>query len=222
MLRSSSLLLAVLCFGAPSFAQDDRPEYVGVTGSKIWPPAGPVWAAEGPSPTPGHGCAEPNCGESPQDPGGGGATTQKQKDEENKRNKEKAKAYAEAVKNAATKGWELFKGFKSWFKFDIKFHTDNAKRTVYPDGRVEVEGPCTDFQMGMGASSELPCVTIKGSPEQVKRNNGVIENQLRFTFEIYELCFYQKTCGRKYLSFVAGSEQELSSILNEITGSTEF
>jgi hypothetical protein len=56
----------------------------------------------------------------------------------------------------------------------------------------------------------------------VQRSNGSLEYQLRLTFEVYEACYYEKKCGPKYYSFVAGSEQELSKLLNEVTGTTEF
>jgi hypothetical protein len=53
-MRSTLLLLA---FAMPAFA-DHIPDHHTVNGSRIWPPAGPIWT-EGPLPDPAHGCAEP-------------------------------------------------------------------------------------------------------------------------------------------------------------------
>jgi hypothetical protein len=209
--------------GGSAFAQENTTEYHDVSGRRIWPPVGPVWA-EGPLPDPVHGCAEPNCGQSPNDPSGGGATTQKQKDAQNKTNTEKAKAAAETILKAAKAAQEVLKTLKAWFSGFVEIHFDDTETSIDADGKKTVKGPCADIRFGVGGSEKppLPCTTIKGEPEKVQRSNGSLEYQLRLTFEVYEECFYEKKCAPKYYSIIAGSDQELSKLLNQMTGTAEF
>jgi hypothetical protein len=227
MLRSTLLLFA-LGLGTSAYAQEDTPEYHPVTGSRIWPPAGPVWAAEGPNtPAPGHGCADPTCGGTidPKEPGsGGGVLTESQKQKENKTAKEKAKALAQTIWTSAKGAADFLKAVRAWLG-GISFEkTDVEFETVDGNGVKSVKR-CKDMRitaLGPADKDALPCTEIMGNPEQVQRSNGTIENQLRLTFAVHDICYYEKKCGVKYISVVAGSEQELSRLMNEMTGTTDF
>lgn len=226
MLRSTLLLFA-MGLGASAYAQQDKPELIPVTGSRIWPPAGPVWAAEGPTtPAPGHGCTDPTCGGTidPKEPGGGGPLTDAQKQKDNKSAKEKAKAAAQTIWTAAKGAADFLKSVRAWLGgLSLEQH-ESTIESYDANGNKNVSR-CKDIRitaLGPSEKPPLPCTTIQGQPEQVQRSNGTIENQLRLTFEVYEACYYEKKCGVKYISVVAGSEQELSRLLNEMTGTTDF
>lgn len=221
------LLPLVFILSTGAFAQD-KPEKITVSGSREWPPAGPVWAAEGPGPMPGHGCADPTCGgtiEKPEPGSGSGATTQQQKDQQNKQNKEKAKKYIADFKDVVKGTTDIINALKKWLSARVGIHWDDVEITHNADGTKTVKGPCFDAKVDFGGKEpgeRTPCVDIKGEPEQVRKQNGVIENQLRLTYTLYYACYYRKECAPVYLSFVAGSEQELSNILNEVIGEKYF
>ncbi|MDQ3235788.1 MAG: hypothetical protein M3Q07_28605 [Pseudobdellovibrionaceae bacterium] len=62
------------------------------------------------------------------------------------------------------------------------------------------------------------CVERKVDTETVKKANGAYETQLLLTYSIYDTCYWEKACGIKYISFVAGSPEELHGFLNEVIG----
>jgi hypothetical protein len=219
-------LALIFSFSTVALAQEDKPEKVTVSGSREWPPSGPIWPTEGPNPNPGHGCAEPNCGEPLEDPSnGGGATTQKQKDQQNKQNKEKAKSRIADFKDVVKGTTDIINALKKWLSATVGIHWNDVSITYNSDGTKTVKGPCFDANLDFGGKEPVektPCVDIKGEPEQVKKQNGVIENQLRLTYSLYYACYYRKECAPVHLSFIAGSQQELAGILNEVLGENHF
>lgn len=207
---------------APSLhAQETSSETVLVTGSRLpWTAPGPI-SNSGGGPNPEMPCAEPNCGEGPEDPGGGVAITQKQKDDSNKRNQEKAKQDVR-LKEAVKATTDLLAALKSWFAkkgIEIGIGAESYERTIYPNGVRKEKGWCASAHGSMGTPNpnyKDPCVEADGQPEPVKKNNGVIENQVRFTYTVYEQCYFDKTCGPKYYSFVAGSPEELDRLVEPL------
>lgn len=218
------ILLALLFVSSVSFAQDSS-ESVTVTGSRIWPPAGPITTVGVPDrPRP---CADPTCGgtiEKPEPGQGDGTMTQTGKNNENKDNKNKAKAILKDIKDSLKGSLDVIKALKKWLTGDATIHWDDTEITVYPDGRKTIKGNCLDVNVDLGdpSTKDLPCVDIKGQPEQIKRSNGTVETQLRVTYRVFYPCYYEKKCGVRYLSFVAGTPNELASILNDVVGESYF
>jgi hypothetical protein len=219
MQRFFAAAALIVLAASASYAQETSSEGVLVTGSRLpWTAPGPI-ADSGGGPNPDMPCIEMNCGRDPEDPSAGVAMTQKQKDAENKKNQEKAKEdtrLKEAVKAAS----ELLAALKTWFAkkgIDIGLGAETYERTFYPNGNLYKEkGWCASAHGSMGTPNpnyKDPCVEADGQPEPVKKNNGVIENQVRLTYIVYEQCYFEKKCRPKYYSFIAGSPEELDRLM---------
>ncbi|WP_141732409.1 hypothetical protein [Oligoflexus tunisiensis] len=219
----NSIAFALLLLAAPTLhGQETSSETVTVTGSRLpYTTPGPIAGSTG-GPNPDMPCAEPNCGQPPEDPSGGGAITQAQKDQQNKQNQEKARSDGR-VKQAIQATQDLIAAVKKWFSksIDIGIGVETYERSYYPNnGGVKNEkGWCASAHGSMGTPNpnyEDPCVEVEAQPEVVKRNNGVLENQVRMTYVVYNECYFDKTCGPKYYSFIAGSQGELDRLLNGV------
>lgn len=220
----NSVALAFLLLAAPNLhGQETSSETVTVEGKKLIDTTpGPIAFNPGEALDPSHGCAEPNCGADPEDPSGGAAITQAQKDQQNKQNQEKAKS-DDKVKKTIEATKDLVASVKAWFakKFEISLHGESWKREYYPgNGGVKSDsGWCGAAHGTMGTPNpeyKSPCVKAEASPELVRRKDGVFENQVRMTYTVYNECYFEKTCGPKYYSFVAGSPSELDRLLNGV------
>jgi hypothetical protein len=218
--------MAALAFlSLPALAQD-KPEKVEVTGSRIPSTVfGPIVAAGGPVGDAGKGCAEPNCGLSPEDPSGSGAPTQQQKDAGNKRAKDKAKQpknqgkLADSMKRDQGMIDKLF----SWMSGGVSVDWGGwgFLRITTPNATIEGEG-CVQNHTKIAQTNPQEakdfCVERRADTETVKKLNGQIENQLNLTYKIYDTCYWEKTCGVETITFVAGSVGELRVFLNEVIG----
>jgi hypothetical protein len=216
-------LTTFLAFSAPAFAQD-RPEHMEVSGSRIPSEAFGVIAGA-PSPgEPTHGCAEPNCGESPQDPGGASAVTQKQKSASNKKAREKAKEKKPAIAENMKQDKPAWQKMLEWMS-GVNLGLDGVFRGYFrvKTKDVEVEaGGCVKYKADLnknnpGASAET-CVERRLDAVPVLKENGVLENQLELSYAIYEPCVWDKACRVEYITFIAGSPEELRSFINETVG----
>lgn len=209
----------IVLAGPAAHAQETSSEGVLVTGSRLpWSAPGPLVDSGG-GPNPDMPCIELNCGQDPEDPSSGGAITQKQKDAENKKSQERAKEDSR-LKAAVKATSDLLAAVKSWFAkkgIDIGLGGETYERSYYPNGQIKHEkGWCASAHGSMGTPNpnyKDPCVEADGQPEPVKRNNGVIENQVRLTYTVYEQCYFDKTCRPKYYSFIAGSSEELDRLV---------
>jgi hypothetical protein len=217
------LCLLLLCAAATAFAEDSQ-ENVQVTGSRVWPPAGPVtWAS--PLEPLGPKCAEPTCGGmiDPKEPGGSPDITQKQKDAINKSSTAKIKVYVDAVKDSLKSVHELIKSVQGWLKGGISFSNPEVEVTIEPDGTKKFSASCPQAKIGVGPDGEKkPCIEIKGDPTIILRSNNIRSVELQLTIRVFPACYYEKTCPRTYYTFYAGSERELTNLLNEVIGENYF
>ena len=218
-----SVLLFLALSVVPALADD--PEHMTVEGSKIVP-FGPIVDVGSPIDT-SHGCADPTCGGTidPKEPGGNGSITTQEKTKQNNDNKSKAKAVLDSVQATIKSAGELLNKFKKWFSGEAGFTHRDWYRKYYENGKVSEEGgSCTegDLKVGPGEPRPNPCIEVQGGTEVVKKPNGVYENQLRLQYTIKQECYFQRKCGAVTFTFIAGSEQELNNILNDVLGERYF
>jgi hypothetical protein len=216
-------ITALAFLSMPALAQDN-PENVQVTGSRIVSEAFGVVGA--PSPLePTKGCVEKDCGQPPEDPSGGGALTVAAKNAENKKAKEKAKKQKENLaenmkqdKPAWQKMLEWMQGVKIGSDLGVNFF---FKVTTREGTRVE-GGGCLRYKAELNKDNPNaaagPCVERKLDAVPVVRANGTVENQLELSYAIYDTCYWEKTCRVEYITFIAGSPQELAGFINETIG----
>jgi hypothetical protein len=218
------LFLLSLSLGSYSVLAD---ETVTVEGSRIWPDSGPVTSVSNPGGR--HPCVDPTCGgriDRPEPGGSADATTSlASKNTQNTRNKAKAKASIDDIKDIIKSTEDIVKVLKSWLTGLLQIHYDDTTIIRYPDGTRTAKGKCFDLSLELGSrqpGEHSPCTEIKGEPEQVRQANGTIQNQLRLTYTLYYACYYERKCGPKTISFIAGNEKELTDILNEVIGENFF
>ncbi|WP_218110340.1 hypothetical protein [Oligoflexus tunisiensis] len=212
----------MMILAAPAlYAQETSSETVVVTGSRLpYTAPGPI-ADTGGGPNPDIPCAEPNCGQDPEDPSGGGYLTQAQKNQDNKRAQEKAKNDSR-LKAAVQATTDLLAALKKWFAskgIELGIGAESYERTIYPNGVKKEKGWCASAHGTYGAPNpnyKDPCVEVDGQPEVVKRVDGTLENQVRLTYTVYEQCYFDRTCGPKSYSFVAGSPEELDWLMQPL------
>jgi hypothetical protein len=214
-------LAAFTAFSTASLAQDPGSETVEVTGSRIFESQfGPIAFSGGPTDRP-RPCAEPRCGQDPDDPGSGGATTVQQKTANNKKAKEKAKQNRDKLSPVIISDQLSIEKLFAWMKgiavdvggyFSIEITTPNVHIKGQGCGQYHTKLNPTD------PKSQDYCVEREFNNETVKKANGTYENQLNLTYTIYNTCYWEKKCGLERITFIAGSEDELKSFLNETLG----
>lgn len=222
-------MATVAFLSLPALAQETSSETVEVTGSRIPSTSfGPIAMADGPG-EPSHGCAEPNCGADPDDTGfGGSAMTQQQKNTNNKKAREKAKQKKDKLADNMKHDRTTMKKIMDWMKgvgisaeaggflwFDI-----STEKGTHIKG-----GGCLQYHGELNKEDpdyKGPCVERKMDTETVKKPNGVYETQLNLTYNIYDSCYWEKTCGVESITFIAGSPDELRNFLNETIGEAVY
>lgn len=219
------LLATVLVFPCVGLAQETSSETVLVTGSRIPSTVfGPILAAGGSPIGPVYDCAEPNCGESPQDPTGAPAVTQKQKNAGNKKAREKAKEKKDKLADNMKEDKSSLEKILKWIKGEsVSVQGESNLFFRVKSGDTEVEaGGCLKYNIEFnaknpGAKSE-PCVERRMDAIPAVNAKGFLENQLEISYVIYDTCYWEKTCRPDYISFIAGSEAELKSFINDTVG----
>lgn len=216
------LLSAFTLFSIPlALAQDPGSETVQVTGSRIFESQfGPIAFNGGPLDDP-RPCAQPRCGESPDDPGSS-ATTVQQKTALNKKAKEKAKQNKDKLSPTIINDQSSIEKLFAWMKglavdvggfFNIEITTKGGT-TIKGQG-------CAQYHAKVNPNSTDSndyCVQREFNNETIQRANGTFENQLNLTYTIYNACYWEKKCGLEIITFIAGSENELKGFLNETLG----
>lgn len=222
---SLSLLLGLIAL--PSFAQETSSEGVLVTGSRIpFESVGPVSLSGSPIDSVGHGCAEPDCGQGPEDPSGGLYTNVAAKKARNNRTKQKVSnkpvPTRQIVKNSkaqdTTEKSILDRGFDWLEKLNVTVTHKSSEESS--TGKILPRETCVYIKAG--EDKKNPCVTRSIDVEKVQKANGTVQNELRFTIDIYEACYYEKTCGVTSLEYIAESGAELRRLLNESIGENYF
>ncbi|HYX37240.1 MAG TPA: hypothetical protein VE954_29400 [Oligoflexus sp.] len=83
-MKNLSFSIALALSAHYAYGQETSSETVAVTGSRIPYESAGIIAISGSSPIGDiHGCAEPNCGQGPEDPSGGGYTSHASKNQRN-------------------------------------------------------------------------------------------------------------------------------------------
>jgi hypothetical protein len=211
-------IAAFTLFSMPSaFAQDPGSETVLVTGGRIFEnPFGPIAFSGGPVDRP-RPCAEPRCGEEPDDPGSA-ATTVQQKTANNKKAKEKAKNNKDKLETTIISDQSSIEKLFAWMKgitVDVGGFF-NIEITTKEGTKIKGQG-CAQYHTKLNpqnTDSDDYCVQREFNNETIQRANGTFENQLNLTYTIYNACYWEKKCGLEIITFIAGSENELKGFLN--------
>lgn len=219
------LLLGLTC--APAFAQETSSEGVLVTGSRIpFESAGPITLSGSPIDHTGEGCAEPDCGMGPDDPSTSRYTSHAAKKARNAKTKQKVEKKPvptrEIVKNSkdqTTSEKSIFERGLDWLE-KLNVTVTHKSSTESPSGKILPRETCVYVKAGEDTNN--PCVTRSIDVEPVQKANGTVQNELRFMIDIYEPCYYQKTCGVTSLEYIAESPTELRRLLNESIGENYF
>lgn len=219
------ILATVLFVPGLSLAQENSSETVEVTGSRIPNTVfGPVLTAGGSPIGPTYGCAEPNCGEAPEDPTGVPAVTQKQKNADNKKAREKAKQQKDKLAENMRQDKSRLERVLEWIKGQsIKLDGESRLFFRVKSGNTEIEaGGCLKYNAELNAktpgANAGQCVERRMDSIPVVNAKGFLENQLEISYVIYDTCYWEKTCRPEYISFIAGSEAELKSFINDTVG----
>lgn len=220
-LRVLSFAIVSLSFSPNGYSQED--ETVKVEAPRVeLAPLGVVFGTVGGQ---GPKCADPTCGGliDPKEPGEvSNFLTTAQKTKKNKENKDKAKAEAESAE-AVKKTTDIIASLKKWLKGSLSIHADDVDITINADGSKKISGKCVDVGIGLGSDEKKsPCTEIKGGNNLIKFPDGHIENQLILNYTIKKDCYWTNACKAVSFSFIAGSEQELLNILNDVIGETYF
>lgn len=222
-----NICLSLLLLGAPAFADETSQEGVLVTGSRIpFESVGVISIAGSPIDSTGHGCAEPNCGSLPSDPGSsGGYTSHAAKGQRNKQAKQKVQQKGQAVtqpiKNTKSQSEQsLWVTINQWLSRTTITH-DTYSESESPNGKILRNGSCTHIDLSEQKGPN-PCVEKKIDVEKVLKSNGELTNQLLLSFVVYEACYYEKKCGPNYITFIAENQKELNFLLNDAIGENYF
>lgn len=218
-------LTAVMVFPGLTLAQENSSETVQVTGSRIPSTVfGPIVSAGGSPIGPTHGCAEPNCGEAPQDPEGNLAVTAQQKNAGNKKAREKAKQHKDKLANNMKEDKSRLERLLDWMTGNsVGIDTESSFFFRVKSGDTEVEaGGCLKLNAELnkktpGANAGR-CVERRLDTVPVINANGKLENQAEVSYAIYDTCYWEKTCRAEYITFIAGSPAELKSFINDTVG----
>jgi hypothetical protein len=219
--------LAVLALlSSTSFAQD-KPEKVEVTGSRIPGTVfGPIAANPSGPIGPTHGCADPTCGGAidPKEPGGSGAVTQQEKNANNKKAREKAKKEKEKLAENMKQDRTMLEKILEWMAgVNMGADAEGAFSLEIETNAVKIKGQgCLKYHAELNKTNPTAaggrCTERRVDPIPVQKSNGVYENQLELSYTIYDECYWTKKCGPQYITFIAGSQEELKSFVNEVVG----
>lgn len=220
-MKNVCVALLFLGISGSSFAQDDRPEDVQVTGSRITStPFGPLHSS---GPSSDHPCAEPNCGKDDfHDDYGSSALQQQQKTTNNKKAKEKAKQVAGQISPSIKGDSALWSWFLGWFKnISVDMGVNVDLKVTLPNGASVTGSTCAQQHTKVNQEGGQPvdyCVQRRVDIQTVEKSNKVREIQAKIEYKIYNKCYWEKTCGVETITFIAGSPAELADFLNETTG----
>lgn len=223
-MRKICLSLLIGLSAGAAYSEETSSEGVVVTGSRIpFESAGLIAMSGSGVDSDGNDCAEPNCGMGPEDPSGGRYTSIASKNQRNKQAKQKAQnkpAARQAIKNTdkAPEGEKSMATLVFDWLREVGWTDKRDADTETPSGKVLPGARCKYI----GPAQHNPCVERRPDVEKVQMPNGTVENQLQLSYVFYEQCYYENKCGPDYITFVAGSEQELKNLLNDAIGEKYF